>query len=224
MFICKMLFCVHTYVLNASKLLLTTASPTRYAFYKKWTGAVQAFKYCCLPAQLIHQLHRKSSRDLSAWREAIRFRSNLQDLINFPKLWTDYKLSANIRYFASLSIVFHYSKGSYKHEQWDGFKNERTLMAVLYEAHSLLPLMDSVDKLSEKWRRNDKERKWSSSSTSEQLTQPSMVKKKNQQKQNKNRNSITKLHMIASIRSWAKPATELQHCINHDLKDSIIIV
>lgn len=100
------------------------------------------------------------------------------------------------RYFASLicvllkviSIVFHHSKGSYKHEQWDGFKNEQTIMAVLYEAHSLLPLTDSGGKLSQKWGRNYKERKWSSNSTSEQLTQASMVKKKDQEKQNKNRN------------------------------------
>lgn len=30
--------------------------------------------------------------------------------------------------------------------------------------------------------------------------------------------------MIASISSWVKLATELQHYINYDLKDSIIIV
>lgn len=117
---------------------------------------MHAFKYYYLPGQLMYQLHRENIRDLSTWKEAIQVWSNLQELINFHEFWMDYKLSPNIRYFASLicvllkviSIVFHHSKGSYKHEQWDGFKNEQTLMALLYEAHSLLSLMDSVGKLS----------------------------------------------------------------------------
>lgn len=151
-----MMLCVCIYVLMPVNYF--RQQPPRHTMLsmKKWTGGVHTVKYYYLPVQLIYQLHRKNIRDLSTWGEAIRVWSNLQELIKLPEVWMDYKLSPNIRYFAflicvflkAISIDFHHSKDSYKHEQWDGFKNEQTLMAVLHETHSLLPLTESVGKLS----------------------------------------------------------------------------